>query len=135
MKVRERYLVGLGDTDATGAIYYARYLYYFDLSRISLFREAGIDPSIFDSLRAVAAYVEYRSVVRFMDVIEVTSWFCRVGRTSLKMCHEVYVRGEPAARGYVVDVYAPSGKAEEIPQDVRAALEKALDQPDIEPRT
>ncbi len=134
MKVRERYLIGLGDTDSTGAIYYARYLYYFDLSRISLFRSAGIDLSVFDVLRAVAAYVEYRSVVRFMDEIEVTSWFCRVGRTSLKMCHEVHVRGELAARGYVVDVYAPGGKAEEIPPNVRDLLEKALDQPDIEPR-
>ncbi|AFA39376.1 putative thioesterase [Pyrobaculum oguniense TE7] len=127
MKVKERYLVALGDTDATGAIYYATYLYVFDRARIALYRETGLDLSIFNKMRAVAAYTEFKKVVTFGDVLDVYIWFCKLGNTSVKMCHEVYLGEQLAARGYVVDVYTENGRPTPIPADIREKIEKVLE--------
>ncbi|MEM0483659.1 MAG: thioesterase family protein [Thermofilaceae archaeon] len=127
MKVKDKYLVALGDTDATGAIYYARYLYIFDRARIALYRETGLDFGIFNKMRAVAAYVEFKKVVTFGDMLDVYIWFCKLGNTSVKMCHEVYLGEALAARGYVVDVYTENGRPTPIPNEVREKIQKALE--------
>ena len=82
-------------------------------------------------MRAKAAYVEFSRVVKFLDELEILSWFCRLGTTSVKMCHQVLTGGEEAARGYVVDVYVADGKPTRIPDDIRAKISSALDTPEF----
>jgi len=130
VKIKDVYVVALGDTDATGAIYYANYLYIFDKARISLYNAAGLDLRVFYKMRAVAAYVEFKNVVTFGDVLEIYSWFCKIGNSSVKMCHEVYREDSLVARGYVVDVYTENGRSAPLPPDVREKM-SALQGEDI----
>jgi len=131
MKSRTRHVVTLSETDATSAIYYSVYLELFDRARIDLYRDASLPISLLYDMRAKAAYVEFSRVVRFLDELEILSWFCRLGNTSVKMCHQVLLGEEEVARGYVVDVYVVDGKPTRIPDDIRAKISSALDVPEF----
>jgi hypothetical protein len=131
MKSKTRHVVALSETDATSAMYYSVYLELFDRARVDLYRDASLPISLFYNMRAKAAYVEFSRVVKFLDELEILSWFCRLGTTSVKMCHQVLTGGEEAARGYVVDVYVVDGKPTRIPDDIRAKISSALDTPDF----
>ncbi len=131
MKSKMRHVVALSETDATSAIYYSAYLELFDRARIDLYRDASLPTSLFYNMRAKAAYVEFSRVARFLDELEILSWFCRLGNTSVKMCHQVLLGGEEIARGYVVDVYVVDGKPTPIPDDIRARILSVLETPEF----
>lgn len=88
------------DTDFSGFVYHARYLYFFERGRTELLREAGIDHrQMFEAEGGPFAFVvrhlaiDYRQPARMDDIVRVETRITQLGAASLVM-HQRLLRDE-----------------------------------------
>jgi acyl-CoA thioester hydrolase len=130
-RTRVRY----AETDASGIVYYASYLLYFELGRIEMFRELGLP---YDArLPIVETLCRYRAPARFDDLLEIQSFvaeirskgFCIGGRV-----HRVGEAGELEllAEGHTAMVTTDDERhAVPLPPRFRQALAGAAAAPTV----
>lgn len=133
-----RVQVSWGDCDPAGIVFYPRFYAWMDTASHALARELGIPreamlPPSRDlvGFPVVATQAEYMTPARMDDVLEVRTRVARVGRTSLRLSHEI-VRVEQdggetlVARGRedrVFIVHTPDGLKS---QDLTPAMRQVL---------
>jgi acyl-CoA thioester hydrolase len=124
--------VRLSETDCLKIVYYANYFVYFDVARIELLREAGINQREMEKKGLVflcaEASCKYLLPLEFDEQITIKTWIERIGKTSITYRHLILKEdGREAAEGYVKDVLANNErKPLEIPEEWRTALSKYI---------
>ncbi len=89
--------VRYADTDAAGVVYYANYLTYFEVARVSLLRSIGLPITEIEQrgvfFPAVEATCKYRRPALLDDLITIDLWLTDVGKVRFAFSYEVR-RGE-----------------------------------------
>lgn len=124
----------LADTDATGFVYYARYLEWMESGRMELLERTGTDLSALQSegINAVVRNVtcSFQAPLRLGDVVEVTTFVSKLGKTNVEVSYRfVNRRGNaPAGHGAVSIVFidATSNRPTRIPEAVKKGLANFL---------
>ena len=98
-KIEER--VRWGDVDAARIIFYGAYIRFFEFAETELFRAVNLPYSVmFDELDVwlprVHIECDFHSAAQLDDLLEVSVYVGRVGRTSLRLNFEVRRKGEDA---------------------------------------
>ena len=88
------------DTDASGVVYHARYLHWFERARSEWLRARGSNhqhlASVFGAAFTVASIeVRYRQPARLDDALEATVTVAEYGRASLMFSQQIQRPGEP----------------------------------------
>ena len=101
-----RIRVRFAETDAMGIVHHSRYLPYLEEARVEFlrhlghpyteWREAGIDGAVLE------AFVQYRTALRFDDVVEVHVRLAAVTRTIFQMAYLLTVGERVAASAVTV---------------------------------
>ena len=82
------------ETDTMQVVYYAKYLVWMEVGRISLLRDIGLDYRSWESkglgIPVVQAHADYRASARFDDEVLVKTKVGRVGKSSIRFDNEVY---------------------------------------------
>jgi acyl-CoA thioester hydrolase len=93
--------VRFAETDAMGIVHHSRYLPYLEEARVAYLRHIGHP---YDELRAegidmvvLEAFVQYRSPLRFDEVVDVDLVLASSGRTTFQMAYLLRVTGEVRA--------------------------------------
>jgi acyl-CoA thioester hydrolase len=93
--------VRFAETDAMGIVHHSRYLPYLEEARVAYLRHIGHP---YDELRAegidmvvLEAFVQYRSPLRFDEVVDVDLVLASSGRTTFQMAYLLRVAGEVRA--------------------------------------
>lgn len=131
--------VRFGDVDAAGILYYPRLYHCLHVAMEEVFAaELGIDYAELvgrdrRGFPTVSVETEFRRPLRHGDEIEVEVAVERVGRSSTAWRYRVFRRGEsePAieSRQITANMDLDTGKAEEIPAELRAGLERLRPEP------
>jgi len=85
-----------GDTDAGGVVYYANYLHYFEKSWFEYLTARGLSladwekEGVYFIVKKVE--VEYHSIARYGEIIQVQTDVAQVTRASFTFRHRVIVR-------------------------------------------
>lgn len=121
--------VRLSETDALGVVYYGQYFTYFDVSRLELLREIGINLSFLErrelGFMAAEALCRYRSSAKFDDVLTLNVGIEGIGRSSVVYAHRIARGRVTIAEGRVTDVMVRSDRRPvEIAPDIRSRLSK-----------
>ena len=94
--VRVRVQVAWGDCDPAGIVFYPRFYAWMDQSSHLLAREMGVRredqiPPNPDAVGfpLVASQADYLAPAYMDDLLEVRTWVSRVGRSSLRLRHEI----------------------------------------------
>ena len=136
--VRVRVQVSWGDCDPAGIVFYPRFHAWMDMSSHVLARAMGVrredmtppnpQPRGFP---IVASQAQFLAPAAMDDVLEVRTWVTRIGRTSLRLRHEIVrvaADGEQLlVRGREDRVYIgrdASGRLE--PRELTPAMRSAL---------
>ena len=95
--IQER--VRWGDVDAASIIFYGAYIRFFEIAETELFRTIGLPyGKIFDGLDIwlprVHLECDFRSAAKLDDLLEVSVYVGRIGRTSIRLNFEVRRNGE-----------------------------------------
>jgi acyl-CoA thioester hydrolase len=89
-KLRVRY----EETDTMGVVYYAKYLVWMEVGRVSLFRDIGFGYSewVRQELQfpVVQAHADYKASARFDDEILIKTKIATIGRTSIRFENEIF---------------------------------------------
>jgi acyl-CoA thioester hydrolase len=130
--IRVRY----GECDPQGVVFNANWLAYYDIVMTELWREligdyTGMVDQGADMMVAEAG-VRFRGPARFDDVIEFRLSVTRLGETALGTRVEGTVDGNPVVEATMRHVFVDPGtnRKRPIPDDVRAALEPLLEEPE-----
>ncbi len=119
------------DCDPLGIIHYSTYLRLFEVAEHEMFRACGLP---YETLRKTggvwlprkALQVEFHSPAEMDELVDIESWFSRVGQTSLTMRFEVYRAGDRAHRASgtltVVCVHKDTMMKYPLPDDVREKI-------------
>ena len=105
-RIRVRY----EETDQMGVVYYAKFLTWFEVGRVSLFRDVGFGYSewVKNGLEfpVVQAHADYKSSARFDDEILLKTRIVSIGNTSIRFENEAYRLPEMTllATGHTVHV-------------------------------
>jgi acyl-CoA thioester hydrolase len=98
--------VRFAETDAMGIVHHSRYLPYLEEARVAFLREIGHP---YDAIRAegidmvvLEAFVQYRSPLRFDEVVDVHVMLGASGRTTFQMAYVLTVDGEVRATAVTV---------------------------------
>ena len=84
--------IRFADIDSYGIIHNAKYLIYFEQSRIHLFHKIAGDWDWQKSGVLVASQkVEYRHPVKLSDKLEIEVWVKSVGKKSLTIAYEAFI--------------------------------------------
>lgn len=83
-RTRARY----ADTDASGIVYYASYLLYFETGRVEMFRELGLPYDY--HLPIVETACRYRAPARFDDLLEIHSFVAALRTRGFRIGHRVH---------------------------------------------
>jgi acyl-CoA thioester hydrolase len=125
-EVRVRY----AETDAQRVVYYANYLVWFEVARMSYLRAIGYDYATLerDGLGFVIAEAtsRYHSPAHFDEELVVRTSVGEIRNRSFVFEYEVYNKGsgQLLATGSTVQVFIDeSGKPREIPPRLRTILE------------
>ena len=118
--------VRFADVDHAGIVYYPRFFHYFHLAFEELFRQrmgARAYVQLLDDRRvgfpAVSAQCEYRSPLRFGDIMDIELSISRLGNRSLTFRYRVYRRdSDPLAPGQ--DPGSGSGSPREEARELAA---------------
>jgi YbgC/YbaW family acyl-CoA thioester hydrolase len=125
-----------GDVDAARIIFYGSYIRFFEIAETELFRAAGMPyGKVFDELDIwlprVHLECDFHRAAQMDDLLEVSVYVGRVGRTSLRLNFEVRrknddgeIEEEPMATAHFVLVSTKRDDLKPIP--IPAALRKAL---------
>jgi acyl-CoA thioester hydrolase len=119
------------ECDPQHVVFNARYGDYADLACFEFLRAALPRPQdAFDGtfeMQTVRQLIEWKGPARFDDVIEISIWTSRLGRTSLTLTAELRRAGDPAVLATVETVYVhvdhKTFVKEPIGEKMRAALE------------
>jgi len=123
--VRVRY----ADTDASGAVYHATYLTYFEVARVEALRGLGVPVGKFAArgvaMPVIEAGVKVLRPSRVDDLLEVTVFLDRIGPASFSFDYEVLRDGLLLVTGFTrMAVIDPAdGRALRLPSWVRELLE------------
>src|SRR5215470_538034 len=97
--VEER--VRWGDVDAASIIFYGAYIRFFEIAETELFRAVGLPYGVlFDDadiwLPRVHLECDFHNAARLDDLLEVSVWVGRIGRSSMRLNFEVRRKDEDA---------------------------------------
>ncbi len=132
---RHRRRVEFRDTDAAGIVHFSVFFNYMEEAEHAFLRNLGLDVFLIDNERAisfprVAAKCDYRTPIRFGEVVTVNTTIGKIGRSSVtyqflfRRDETLIAEGEvTAACCELSDTGTPRSVA--IPEGVRAKLESA----------
>jgi|BEDMetMinimDraft_2_1075160.scaffolds.fasta_scaffold02435_6 acyl-CoA thioester hydrolase, YbgC/YbaW family len=125
--------IRLSETDALGIVYYSNYFVFFDIARIELLREIGIDSNYLNksgiNFVCSEACCKYLLPLEFDDLILIKTWIERLGKTSISYRHIIVKKKDnrEAAHGFIRDVLVDNKKQPiQIPEYMREKLERYL---------
>src|SRR5689334_3993302 len=83
-----------GDVDAAGIIFYGSYIRFFEIAETELFRAVGLPyGKVFDELNIwlprVHLECDFHRAAQMDDLLQVTVYVGKIGRTSLRLNFEV----------------------------------------------
>src|ERR1700739_3197196 len=82
------------ETDTMGVVYYAKFLVWMEVGRVSLFRDIGLGYEEWIKhdfqFPVVQAHADYRSSARFDDEVLVKTKITSVGNCSIRFDNEIY---------------------------------------------
>jgi len=126
-----------GDVDAARIIFYGSYIRFFEIAETELFRAAGIPyGKVFDELDIwlprVHLECDFHRAAQMDDLLQVSVYVAKIGRTSLRLNFEVRRRldsGEieealmATAHFVLVSTDRHQLKPLPVPEDLKRALE------------
>ena len=129
-EVRVRY----AETDALGVAYYASHLIWFEVGRVTLLRDLGLDFAAAErdeiSFVVAEATCHYHAPAHFDERLVVRTWIDRLSARSFVTAYEImsWDAGETIATGRTTQVFVDkkSHKPVTIPPQARTLLERAL---------
>ena len=90
----QRLRVRYEETDTMGVVYYAKYLVWMEVGRVSLLRDIGFGYSewVKQDLQfpVVQAHADYRASARFDDEVLVKTKIASIGNKSIRFENEIY---------------------------------------------
>ncbi|MBI3841214.1 MAG: acyl-CoA thioesterase [Thaumarchaeota archaeon] len=90
----QRLRVRYEETDTMRVVYYAKYLVWMEVGRVSLLRDIGLAYGDWEkrglAIPVVQAHADYRASARFDDEILVRTRIARVGNKSIRFENEIY---------------------------------------------
>lgn len=96
---------------------------WFEVAEARLLDRLGLLHETYDHLPRVRTEVDFIRSVRFGDPIEMETWICRVGASSLTFAFEMRAEDEIAAKGVVVAALLDdAGRPRRWPERWREAL-------------
>lgn len=121
--VRVRY----GETDQMGVVYYGNYFTWFEVGRVELCRQVGIDYKKMeeedDSFIVVAeANCRYKRPARFDDLLTIRTHLVNSHRRTITFAYEILNQGsgETIATGETIHVICDrSGRPKSLPEKYR----------------
>lgn len=120
-----------GDVDAARIIFYGAYIRFFEIAETELFRAAGMDYGVmFDKadvwLPRVHLECDFHNAARLDDLLEVSVYVARIGRSSMRLNFEVRRKGEAAliatAHFVLAAVKRDTFETVPVPQELRDRL-------------
>src|SRR5438067_13802781 len=126
-----------GDVDAAGIIFYGSYIRFFEIAETELFRAVGLPYGVvFDELNIwlprVHLECDFHRAAQLDDLLEVSVYVGKVGRTSMRLNFEVRRKGDDgrieadliATAHFVLVAAGRDGlKPVPVPAELRRALE------------
>jgi acyl-CoA thioester hydrolase len=127
-----------GDVDAASIIFYGSYIRFFEIAETELFRAVGFPyGKIFDELDIwlprVHLECDFRRVAQLDDLLEVSVYAGRIGKSSLRLNFEVRRKGPDGiteegliatAHFVLVSVRRKTLEPIPVPDELRRALER-----------
>lgn len=112
------------DTDAAGIWHHSTVARWAEEAEAELHRQVGIIDQTFGATPRVVVEFEFRSPLRFEDVVDVTITVAKLGRSSITYLIEVRKGENLAASGRMVAVFIDreSGLKRPWPDEIRRAL-------------
>ena len=120
-----------GDVDAARIIFYGAYIRFFEIAETELFRAAGMDYGVmFDKadvwLPRVHLECDFHNAARLDDLLEVSVYVGRIGRSSMRLNFEVRRKGEEiliaTAHFVLAAVKRDTFETVPVPQELRDRL-------------
>jgi len=130
-----------GDVDAARIIFYGAYIRFFEFAETELFRAAGMDYGVmFDKadvwLPRVHLECDFHNAARLDDLLEVSVYVARVGRSSMRLNFEVRRKGEETliatAHFVLAAVKRDTFETVPVPQELRDRLGPYTDKQESE---
>jgi len=127
--IQER--VRWGDVDAAGIIFYGAYIRFFEFAETELFRAAGLPYGVmFEELDVwlprVHLECDFHRAAKLDDLLEVSVFVGRMGRSSFRLNFEVRRQGESdlvaTAHFVLVTVRRSTFETVMIPEELRQRL-------------
>jgi acyl-CoA thioester hydrolase len=117
------------DTDAAGIYHWTTVFRLAEAAEASLHTALGIADRTFGATPRLKASGDFRTPLRFNDVVDVSLEVTRMGRSSLTYVAEVTRAGEVAATAEIVTclIDRETKRATPWPDDIRAALSRDED--------
>lgn len=82
------------DTDQMGIVYHANYFRFLEIARNEFIRDLGMSYKDFESkgvyLPVKEAFIDFKSPIRYDDIIVVHAEIEKLKHVSLKMAYEIY---------------------------------------------
>jgi len=112
------------DTDAAGIWHHSTVARWAEEAEAELHRQVGIIDQTFGATPRVVVEFEFRSPLRFDDVVDVTITVAKLGRSSITYLIEVRKGENLAASGRMVAAFIDreSGLKRTWPDEIRLAL-------------
>jgi acyl-CoA thioester hydrolase len=126
-----------GDVDAASIIFYGAYIRFFEFAETELFRAVGLPYGVmFDELDVwlprVHLECDFRRAALLDDLLEVSVWVGRIGRTSLRLNFEVHRKGEDTlianAHFVLVAVRRDTFETVPVPEELKQRLARYTNQ-------
>ena len=129
-----------GDVDAAGIIFYGSYIRFFEIGETELFRAVGLPyGKVFDELNIwlprVHLECDFHRAAQMDDLLQVSVYVGRIGRTSLRLNFEVRRKNEAGeiekdlmatAHFVLVSTDRENLKPLPVPEQLRSALQPYL---------
>ena len=126
-----------GDVDAAGIIFYGSYIRFFEIAETELFRAVGLPyGKVFEELNIwlprVHLECDFHRAAQMDDLLEVSVYVARVGKSSLRLNFEVRKKNEAGeieeklmatAHFVLVSTARENLKPLPVPDELRRALE------------
>jgi acyl-CoA thioester hydrolase len=112
------------DTDAAGIYHWTTAFRLAEAAEAALHSVLGFADRTFGATPRVRVAAEFKRILRFNDVVDVTLAVAAVGRTSVRYALTIAREGEPAVEGEIVSCFIDraTGRAIPWPDDIRAPL-------------
>ncbi len=92
--------VRYAETDATGIVYYANYLVYFELGRVDMFRQVGLP---YDRRLPIAeSHCRYLASAAFDDPLRIETFLEEMRHRSFRLGSRIFLEPEDGARSTLV---------------------------------